>query len=237
MLSEEPTYTPLDENVVFVVGADGKRHPVDKRGHKVFTSEWNAGEGQWTKLYHNLQMGLYGFSDGHNHSAPGGRRLRFDVVLRVFEPLPMPEHIPDVPEVGATLAPLKLAAYFIGARCKPYNDDYLLCRKEEGQFQCLKEGRRVTRCATLVIEDINKHCFDLFKLHWQCLENREYRYSGCRKAETLLNKCVFTNLGLEKKIPGVKEQIHLKEKPHQVFDAEYAPAKEAYAKAKAAGEI
>ncbi|ODQ79940.1 hypothetical protein BABINDRAFT_161604 [Babjeviella inositovora NRRL Y-12698] len=227
----------MNENVVFVVGRDGKRYPVDKRGHKWFTSEFNQGDEQFTKAKHNSSMGLEGISDGHNHSAPGMRRLRFDIVSKVFEPSPMPAHIPDVPEVGASSAPLKSAAYFIGARCKPYNDDYLLCKKEDGEFQCLKEGRRVTRCAISVIEDMNKHCYDYFKLHWECLENREHRLSGCRKAETLLNKCVFQNLGLEKKIPGVKEQIHLKTSPIQKFDAEYSPAVAAWEQAKKDGSI
>ena len=37
---------------------------------------------------------------------------------------------------------------------------------------------------------------------------------NCRKAEQIFNKCVFTHLNLEKKIPGVPEdkQIHLQEK-------------------------
>ncbi len=90
----------------------------------------------------------------------------------LVDPTPMPEGIPDVPEVGATSAPLKSASYFIGARCLPYNDDYMLCQQEangRGPIDCLKEGRRVTRCAISVLEDINKHCLDSFRLHWQCL--------------------------------------------------------------------
>jgi NADH dehydrogenase (ubiquinone) 1 alpha subcomplex subunit 8 len=77
----------------------------------------------------------------------------------LFDPTPMPADIPDVPEVGATSAPLKSAAYFIGARCLPYNDDFMLCKKESDkpEFDCLKEGRRVTRCAISVLEDLNKY--------------------------------------------------------------------------------
>lgn len=62
----------------------------------------------------------------------------------------MPDHIPKVDEIGATSAPLLSAAYFIGARCQPYNDDYMQCKTEafgRGEFDCMKEGRRVTRCA------------------------------------------------------------------------------------------
>lgn len=45
------------------------------------------------------------------------------------------------------------AAFFIGARCRDYNDDYMQCKNEaegRGEFECLREGRRVTRCARSV---------------------------------------------------------------------------------------
>lgn len=125
------------------------------------------------------------------------------------------DDIPEVDEVGATSAPLLSASYFIGAKCKPYNEDFMLCKDENngGTVECLKEGRRVTRCAVSVLKDINKYCFDEFKLHYECLEQENHRLGHCRHSEKLLNKCVFDNLKLEKKIPGVQEQIHLKEKP------------------------
>ena len=65
----------------------------------------------------------------------------------------MPADIPSVQEVGATSAPLTSAAYFIGDRCKAFNDDYMKCKQEangRGEFECLKEGRKVTRCAASV---------------------------------------------------------------------------------------
>ena len=34
---------------------------------------------------------------------------------------PLPDHIPKVAELGVTSAPLKSAAFFIGAYCKEYN--------------------------------------------------------------------------------------------------------------------
>jgi len=37
------------------------------------------------------------------------------------DPTPMPPHVPHVEEVGATSAPLKSAAFFLGAYCKEYN--------------------------------------------------------------------------------------------------------------------
>ena len=66
----------------------------------------------------------------------------------------MPPHVPPVPEIGATSAALKSASFFIAARCQPYSDDFMKCRKENweklGPGGCLLEGRRVTRCAISV---------------------------------------------------------------------------------------
>ena len=45
------------------------------------------------------------------------------------------------------------AAYFIGARCKDYGDDYMKCKTEaygRGEKECMREGRKVTRCAASV---------------------------------------------------------------------------------------
>lgn len=128
---------------------------------------------------------------------------------------PLPKDIPEVDEVGATSAPLLSASYFIGAKCKPYNDDFLMCKDENngGTVECLKEGRRVTRCAIDVLTQLNKHCFDEFKLHYSCLEQNNHNLGHCRSSEKVFNQCVFTNLKLSKEIPGVKDQIHLKENP------------------------
>ena len=42
------------------------------------------------------------------------------------ERTPMPPDIPHVDEVGATSAPLKSAAFFIGAYCKEFNGTFLV---------------------------------------------------------------------------------------------------------------
>ncbi|KAI1842598.1 hypothetical protein JX265_012590 [Neoarthrinium moseri] len=129
---------------------------------------------------------------------------------------PLPDSIPKVPEVGATSAPLLSASFFIGARCRPYNDDFMQCKNEnpgKGEAECLKEGRRVTRCAASVIDDVNKHCLDEFRKHWQCLDNNNHQLWQCRKDEWKLNKCVFDNLKLEKELPdAVGIPVHLRSK-------------------------
>ncbi|KAI9044997.1 coiled-coil-helix-coiled-coil-helix domain-containing protein [Aspergillus affinis] len=134
---------------------------------------------------------------------------------------PMPAHIPKVDEIGATSAPLTSAAYFIGDRCKAYNDDFMKCKMEangKGETECLKEGRKVTRCAASVIKDINTHCLKQFSAHWECLEQHNHHLWDCRKAEQDLNSCVFDKLGLKKTIPGAPEnQVPVHLRPKQIF--------------------
>jgi NADH dehydrogenase (ubiquinone) 1 alpha subcomplex subunit 8 len=58
----------------------------------------------------------------------------------------------------------------------------------------------------------------------------------CRKAEHLLNNCVFQSLGLKKVIPD-GEQIHLKEKPLYRPNVEDRPSLKAYDVAKKEGTL
>lgn len=77
-------------------------------------------------------------------------RFSQDVLI---DTTPLPDDIPKVTEIGATSAPLLSASYFIGARCRSYNDDYMQCKTDafgKGEVDCLKEGRKVTRCAASV---------------------------------------------------------------------------------------
>ncbi|KLO15928.1 NADH dehydrogenase alpha subcomplex subunit 8 [Schizopora paradoxa] len=155
-----------------------------------------------------------------------------------YDPTPMPESVPHVQELGTTSAPLKSAAFFIGDACKDYNEDFMLCKAESRNPEhCLKEGRRITRCAADVINKMNESCLKEFTAHWSCLEkNNQVRpristssptslhpsllftqeYYACRKAERKLNTCVFQKLGWTKTIPGSPEgktPIHLVENP------------------------
>lgn len=75
----------------------------------------------------------------------------------LIDTTPLPDDIPKVQELGASSAPLLSASFFIGARCKAYNDDYMMCKTEangRGELECMKEGRKVTRCAASVYASI-----------------------------------------------------------------------------------
>ncbi|KAI8341319.1 NADH-ubiquinone oxidoreductase subunit [Chlamydoabsidia padenii] len=137
---------------------------------------------------------------------------------KFVDPTPLPEDIPKVEEVGATSAPLKSAAYFIGAYCKEYNEDFMLCKNENNDPKhCLKEGRKVTRCAIDLITKLRENCGKEFDAHWQCLEKNNQELYNCRKPEKALNSCVFEKLGLKKTIPGAPEGEQVFEKTNPVF--------------------
>ncbi|KAH8806864.1 hypothetical protein DL96DRAFT_1822208 [Flagelloscypha sp. PMI_526] len=133
------------------------------------------------------------------------------------DPTPAPAALPKVDELGVTSAPLKSASFFIGAHCKDYNEDFMLCKAESRDpAHCLKEGRRVTRCATDLINKIRENCLKDWDRHWDCLEKENQDLFACRRYERPLNKCMFENLGLKKEIPGTpagKLPIHEKKNP------------------------
>jgi hypothetical protein len=94
---------------------------------------------------------------------------RFDQTV-LIDTTPLPENIPSVKEVGASSAPLLSASFFIGARCRDYNDDYMQCKNESqgrGEFDCMKEGRRVTRCASSVYVYCFPVLYDSCRVMWR----------------------------------------------------------------------
>lgn len=130
---------------------------------------------------------------------PMHREAQFNQEV-LIDPTPLPSSIPAVDEVGATSAPLKSASFTIGARCRDFMDDFMACKRDAGlkgddaDFTCLPEGRKVTRCATETLSFIGTDCGREFKLHWNCLENKNHEFANCRPAEQHLNKCIFDKM-------------------------------------------
>ncbi len=44
------------------------------------------------------------------------------------------------------------------------------------------------------LDDINNSCLEVFRQHWQCLDNNNHQLWQCRPEEWKLNKCVYENL-------------------------------------------
>ncbi|KAJ2367336.1 ndufa8, NADH-ubiquinone oxidoreductase complex I 19kd subunit [Coemansia sp. RSA 2611] len=128
------------------------------------------------------------------------------------DPTPPPASLPHVDEVGVTGAPLKSASYFIGSLCKEYNEDFMLCKNEDRNPEhCLKEGRKVTRCAINALQKIQSQCLDEFRAHWTCLDNKNQEFGQCREPEKAYNACLFKAFGWKKDVPFAptnKPQIH-----------------------------
>jgi len=64
----------------------------------------------------------------------------------------------------------------------------------KGEIECMREGRKVTRCAASVLDDVNKSCLEEFRKHWECLDNKNQQLWQCRRWERPLNQCVFEKL-------------------------------------------
>ncbi|KAI9501105.1 ndufa8, NADH-ubiquinone oxidoreductase complex I 19kd subunit [Coemansia spiralis] len=129
-----------------------------------------------------------------------------------IDPTPPPSDLPAVDEVGSTGAPLKSASFFIGSVCQEYNEDFMLCKDESRDPKhCLREGRKVTRCAMDALQKIQSKCQREFQMHWQCLDIKNQEFGRCREPEKAYNECLFSAFGWKKAVPGAPEnrpQIH-----------------------------
>ncbi|KAG9317691.1 Ndufa8, NADH-ubiquinone oxidoreductase complex I 19kd subunit, partial [Chiua virens] len=132
---------------------------------------------------------------------------------------PLPDSVPKVQELGVTSATAQECRLFHWGLLQGVQwCDFMLCKNEAGgdHGRCLKEGRRVTRCATDLINKMRENCLEQFEAHWNCLESNNQEYYACRKPERTLNKCMFEKLGLVKTIPGSpagQKQMHEVENP------------------------
>eukprot|EP00834_Sanchytrium_tribonematis_P003224 NODE_118_length_18285_cov_1.016606.p9 type:complete len:154 gc:universal NODE_118_length_18285_cov_1.016606:130-591(+) len=118
-----------------------------------------------------------------------------------------------IDDIGLTSAPLKSIAYQMHTHCKDYCQDFMKCRKEDGLENCLKEGRKVTRCGKEFIKEMQQTCDQVFKEHWNCLTMNNHRFEKCRPAESALNSCILKSMKIDKIIPDAPYQIHTKSNP------------------------
>lgn len=117
-------------------------------------------------------------------------------------------------EVDATHAPLLSAAYFVQAQCGEFNDDFMLCKRDNADpAACAVEGRRVTRCVRALLASVEQNCGQEYTKHWQCLRDGNNYYWRCRDQERQLNQCVYKKMQLQKQIPNAPDfevPIHMR---------------------------
>ncbi|KAJ3095808.1 hypothetical protein HK100_005726, partial [Physocladia obscura] len=132
---------------------------------------------------------------------------------------PMPDSIPHVPEVGLTSAPLESMAFHFAQYCKPYSEDFMLCKNgTQDPEKCLKEGRRVTRCALdlkidIILNRINKlkaNCDEEWKKHWECLDVKNHNLWQCRNQEKAFNDWYYKD---DTRDPRGSDTCSLEEEP------------------------
>ncbi|KAI3636737.1 hypothetical protein MIR68_005004 [Amoeboaphelidium protococcarum] len=119
-------------------------------------------------------------------------------------------------ELETTQTPLVSIAYFINEHCKDYNDDYMLCKRDNGDpAMCALEGRRVSRCVRDLVQKTDDKCKESFDSHWKCLQQNNNYYWKCRDQEKMLNQCMYKNFGYKKTIPDAPDYevpIHMRSK-------------------------
>merc|ERR1712137_633148 len=72
--------------------------------------------------------------------------------------LPSDEEL-TVQEVNVSTAGLRAASFHLGKACENENNEFMLCRTEEGDpRKCLAEGRAVTACSLSFFRQIKKSC-------------------------------------------------------------------------------
>lgn len=106
-----------------------------------------------------------------------------------------------VQEIDVSWPTLQTASVYIGKACEWYNNDFMLCRSEEGDpRRCLNEGKAVTSCALNILKKLKKHCADDFNAYMTCLERSSgtLEFSPCRKTQAALDECVLKNLNIER---------------------------------------
>jgi NADH dehydrogenase (ubiquinone) 1 alpha subcomplex subunit 8 len=103
--------------------------------------------------------------------------------------------IPHVDEVGVTSAPMFSMSFAFGSACKTYTEDFMLCKNNsQDPKKCLKEGRKVTRCAINLIEKLKENCNQVWENHYKCLDMKNQMFEKCRTQEKAFNDCLFTKM-------------------------------------------
>ncbi|KXN71091.1 NADH dehydrogenase, alpha subcomplex, subunit 8 [Conidiobolus coronatus NRRL 28638] len=156
-------------------------------------------------------------SAGNNSHGTSAYDFRIDG--KHVDPTPMPNSIPHVEEVGATSAPLLSASFFLGEYCRPYFEDFMLSKAENPDpAHSLKEGRKVTRCATDFLAKLKEKCGDEYEAHWKCLDVNNHEFYYCRPVEKKFNSCVLKAFNLKKTIPEAPEHLEpIHEKKNPIF--------------------
>lgn len=101
----------------------------------------------------------------------------------------------QTPELGLSSGPLTSLSFYFAKYCKDYSEDFMLCKNETTDPRhCLKEGRRVTRCAIDLVNQVSKSCKPEWESHWNCLDMHNHHFWECREEERGFGACLKEKL-------------------------------------------
>jgi len=106
-----------------------------------------------------------------------------------------------VQELNVSWPVLQTASVYIGKACEWYNNEFMLCRREERDpRRCLNEGKAVTSCTMDVLKKMKKNCLEDFNAYMYCLERSSgtLEFTPCRQTQAALDDCVRKNMNIER---------------------------------------
>lgn len=123
------------------------------------------------------------------------------MVVGLKVPLPTYQEL-EVEEITLGAPTLKAGAFHLGKYCEEKNDEFMLCRQEEGRAKCINEGKEVTACTMEFFRKLKKSCSKELKNYANCIDQSSvrYTYAPCRKTQEQFDNCVLENLGIERPI-------------------------------------
>ncbi|CAH1966090.1 unnamed protein product [Acanthoscelides obtectus] len=133
------------------------------------------------------------------------------MVLTESVNLPTEEEL-TVQEVNLSGPALKAGAFHLGKACEFENNEFVLCRDElKDPRKCLAEGKAITNCALNFFRQIKKTCADEFMQYVHCLDKSspDQKFEPCRKTQTVFDKCVKDNLGIERPPYDYYARVHV----------------------------
>ncbi|KAI5631148.1 NADH dehydrogenase [Phthorimaea operculella] len=109
-----------------------------------------------------------------------------------------------VKEVNLSSAHLMAAAPYLGKYCEAVNNEFMLCRKENGDnpIPCVPCGKLVTKCTLEFFRKVKNSCRHEHDQYANCIDKSSGNYQPwhCRKTQAVYEECIDTQLGI--KNPG-----------------------------------
>ncbi|KAI5638073.1 hypothetical protein NE865_09194 [Phthorimaea operculella] len=131
--------------------------------------------------------------------------------------LPTEEEL-TVKEVNLSSATLHAGSFHLGKYCENVNNEFMLCRFEEGDpRKCINEGKAVTACTYEFFRKVKSACLDEFNQYANCVDKSsgDYSLKYCRKTQGVFDGCMLEKLKIERPDFGyfTEARVHNTKRP------------------------